>query len=149
MRGREHERLRIFVGRWHTEGKITAPGEPAARIDSQDVYEWLPGQYFVVHRWDSRIGHDTAAGIEILGVDRGTGNYCTHFFDNGGNAGSEQLTVLENTWTWLGKDVMGAKWHRCISVLSHDGRTMTARHERSENGDTWSPWMDVTLRRID
>ena len=149
MRGAHHERLGIFVGRWHTQGKTTGPEGPAAVIDSEDTYQWLPGQYFVEHRWDSRIGNDRAAGLEIIGHDPGTGDYVTHFFDNGGGSGSEQLTVLENTWTWLGKGVMGAKWHRCTSVLAADGRSMAARHERSENGVSWTPWMDVTLRRID
>ena len=146
MRGPEHERLKVFVGNWHTQGKVTAPGEPAAAIDSEDVYEWLPGEFFVVHRWNSRIGNTTAAGLEIIGHDPGTGSYRTHFFDNGGGSGSEQLTVIGDTWTWLGKNVMGTKWHRCTSTVS-DGNTMTARHERSENGVDWTPWMDVTLRR--
>jgi hypothetical protein len=147
MRGPQHERLEDFIGRWHTQGKMTAPGQPADAIDSLDTYEWLPGKYFVLHRWDSRIGKTAAAGIEIIAVDDRAGGYRTHFFDNGGGSGSEQLTVAGQTWTWLGQDVMGTKWHRCTSTLSDDGHTMTAQHERSENGVDWEPWMEVTLRR--
>jgi hypothetical protein len=53
----------------------------------------------------------------------------------------------DRTWTWLGRQVMGSDWHRCTSVLSGDGHTMRATHERSNDGDTWIPWMEVTLRR--
>lgn len=55
---------------------------------------------------------------------------------------------MAQTWTWLGQDVMGVKWHRCVSIVSDDGNTMTARHEKSDDGVTWMPWMDVTLRRL-
>ena len=147
MRGPQHERLQDFIGRWHTQGKMTAPGEPADAIHSLDTYEWLPGKYFVLHRWDSRIGKETAAGVEIIGVDDQAGGYRTYFFDNGGGSGSEQLTVLGRTWTWLGQNVMGTKWHRCTSTLSDGGNTMTAQHERSENGVDWTRWMEVTLLR--
>ena len=148
MRSREPEQLSIFVGKWHTQGRITAPGEPTSQIDSSDIYEWVAEKHFVMHRWDSRIGEATASGIEMIGPDSTPGHFRTHFFDNGGNVGSETLTLSGRTWTWLGKDVMGAKFHRCTSVVSEDGDTMTARHERSEDGAAWAPWMEVTLRRI-
>jgi hypothetical protein len=147
--GKEHERLSVFVGNWRTEGQtIASPDAPSVPILSSDIYEWLPGNFFVVHRWDSTIGDVKAAGIEIIGYDAANGNYRTHFFDNDGNAGSEELTTRDHTWTWIGKQVMGAEWHRCTSVVSDDGNTMSARHERSTDGKRWSPWMDVTLRRI-
>ena len=147
--GPEHERLSVFVGKWRTEGRTIATAEsPAVPILSSDIYEWVPGNFFVVHHWDGTVGDAKAAGIEIIGYDAAAGNYRTHFFDSDGNAGSEVLTARDRWWTWLGRQVMGAEWHRCTSVVSQDGNTMTARHERSSDGKTWTPWMDVTLRRI-
>ena len=87
-------------------------------------------------------------GIEIIGYDASCDVYRTHFFDNDGNSGSEELTVRDRTWTWVGKQVMGSAWHRCTSVVSDDGNTMHAKHERSTDGKVWLPWMDVTLRRV-
>jgi hypothetical protein len=43
---------------------------------------------------------------------------------------------------------MGSEWHRCTSVVSDDGSSMRARHERSNDGKSWMPWMEVTLRRV-
>jgi hypothetical protein len=144
----DHQRLKVFVGQWRTEGQtIAATGESSLPIHSSDIYEWLPGEFFVVHRWDGTVGEAKAAGIEIIGYDAVHRNYRTHFFDNTGTAGSEELTVHDRTWTWLGKQVMGSAWHRCTSVVSDDGQTMNARHERSDDGKNWTAWMDVTLRR--
>ena len=149
-RSPEHQRLDVFIGSWRTDGATIATARaPAVPIHSSDIYEWLPGDYFVVHRWSGQAGDAEVHGLEVIGYYRASGNYKTHFFDNDGNSGSEQLTVRDRTWTWLGRLVMGSSWHRCTSVVSEDGRTMTARHEQSADGKTWTPWMDVTLRRED
>ena len=145
---REHQRLEVFIGRWRTEGTTIANDKaPAVAVQSSDGYEWLPGGHFVVHRWSGRVGEAEVHGLEVIGYDRESGKYKTHFFDNDGNTGTEELTVHDRTWTWLGQQVMGSSWHRCTSVVSDDRNTMTARHEQSPDGKTWTHWMDVTLRR--
>jgi hypothetical protein len=147
--GPAHQQLHAFLGTWKTEGRTVAGGgTPAVSIESNDEYELMPGGFFVVHRWDGRVGSTEVHGIEIIGYDAASGAYRTHFFDNDGNAGSEELTVRDRTWTWVGKQVMGSDWHRCTSVVSEDGNTMRAKHERSTDGKVWLPWMDVTLRRV-
>ena len=146
--GPQHQQLSVFVGKWRTEGQtIASAGGPSVAIQSSDVYTWLRGGFFVEHRWEGRVGDDEVAGLEVIGYDEKGGAYRTHFFDNTGTAGSEALALRDRTWTWLGRQVMGSEWHRCKSVVSDDGNTMTARHERSADGTTWTPWMDVTLRR--
>jgi uncharacterized protein DUF1579 len=146
----EHQRLEVFLGRWRTEGQTIADGgAKPLPVHSSDVYEWLPGGHFVVHRWDGQVGNAEVHGLEIIGVDKSSGAYRTHFFDNDGNSGSEELSVRDRTWVWLGRSVMGSDWHRCTSIVSSDSRSMAARHERSTDGKTWTPWMEVTLRRED
>ncbi len=112
-----------------------------------DTYEWLPGGFFLLHHIDGRVGDDEVKGIEIIGYDAASRTYRTHFFDSRGNTGTEELTVRDNIWTWAGSGVMGEKAHRCTSVLSDDGHTFTAHHERSSDGSNWSPWMDVKLTK--
>jgi hypothetical protein len=147
--GPAHQRLRAFLGTWKTEGQTVADGgTPAVSIESNDEYELMPGGFFVVHRWHGHVGNADVHGIEIIGYDAQRDAYRTHFFDNDGNSGSEELTVRDRTWTWVGKQVMGSDWHRCTSIVSDDGNTMRAKHERSTDGKTWRPWMDVTLRRV-
>jgi hypothetical protein len=146
--GPEHQRLNVFFGKWNTEGQTLGDGSAAAPIRSSDEYEWLPGGFFLLHRWDGHVGETEVHGIEIIGYDSTRGAYHTHFFDSDGNSGSEDLSVRDRTWTWVGRQVMGSEWHRCTSVVSDDGGTMRARHERSDDGVSWEPWMDVTLQRV-
>jgi len=147
-RSDEHRALAAFVGDWKTAGHLrTEDGGVGKPISSVDIYEWLPGGFFVAHRWESQVGDSTAAGLEIIGYDAAARTYRTHFFDKEGGSGSEELTRQGNTWTWRGTNVMGTAHHRCISTLEDDGRKFVARHERSEDGVRWTPWMDVTLTR--
>jgi hypothetical protein len=143
--GAPERRLAAFVGRWRTRGRTTDGTD--VEIDCRDEYRWLPGGFFVVHRWNGRVGSQRVHGLEVIGHDAKARAYRTRFFDGGGAEGTERMTVRGRTWTWLGRGVMGAAWHRCVSVLTADGRRFVARHERSANGRTWSPWMIVTLTR--
>jgi Protein of unknown function (DUF1579) len=142
----ENARLNVFVGRWHTTGAVVA-GPPAATIDAIDTYEWLPGGYALIHHADSTVGEDHIRAIEIIGYDPARRAYFGPFFDDQGGAGWEEIRVDGATWTWRGEHVLGVRHHRATAVVSADGNTISARHERSGDGVNWEPWMDVTLTR--
>lgn len=143
-----HKKLGVFLGKWHTTGNVAADqSTAAATVDSIDTYEWYPGEFFLVHHADSRVGEDTVRSLEIIGFDQERQYYVATFFDSAGGSGVEELRQEGGTWTWRGSNVMGVNEHRCIAVVSKDGNTINARHEKSEDGVRWVPWMDVTLTR--
>lgn len=46
-----------FVGIWNTEGQIKAgDGAEEQRLVATNIYEWLPGKAFLLHRVDARLG---------------------------------------------------------------------------------------------
>jgi hypothetical protein len=144
----EHRKLGVFLGRWHTTGEVAATdGTPAARVDALDTYTWYPGEFFLVHDADGKVGDDAINSLEIIGFDPERRCYVASFFDSTGGSGEEEIRVEGNTWTWRGSNVMGVREHRCIAVVSQDGRTVNARHEKSDDGATWALWMDVTLQK--
>jgi hypothetical protein len=139
----ELERLNVFIGRWLTEGETVAePGAPPTSIVASDIYQWAPGGHFVTHPAYGRLGSVPVGGLEVIGYDPSTGQFQTHFFDHEGNTAHETLSFGDGVWTWQGSRV------RCRGVFSDNGRTLTAHHERSENGQDWKPSMTVTLRKI-
>jgi len=83
-----------------------------------------------MHPAYGRIGPVDVGGLEVIGYDGETGQYRTYFFDSQGTTTTETLTYQDGTWTWQGGHV------RCTGVFTDDGRTHTARHERSDDGGT-------------
>ena len=146
--GPEHLALGVFIGRWRTLGDVAASAStPATKVDSIDTYEWYPGEFFLIHHADSKVGEDRIRSLEVIGFDPARQHYLASFFDSTGGSGIEELRRDGATWTWRGSNVMGVKQHRCVAVVSDDQRTIRARHEKSEDGKNWAPWIDVTLTK--
>jgi hypothetical protein len=143
-RGPEHELLDLFIGKWITEGRTVAgAGAPAVDIVASDVYEWMPGGFFVLHTAYGRIGTIEVGGTEIIGYDTASKSYRSHFFDSQGNITTDELTVHDGTWTWRGENT------RTTATLSDDGKTQTAQHERTDDGVNWEASMEVTLTKVE
>jgi hypothetical protein len=139
----EHDVMKSLIGKWITAGEtIPTDGEPALKIHASDIYEWVAGAFFVVHTAYGRIGDSDVGGLELIGYDPETKKYRTHFFDSQGNISNQDLTFSDGTWTWSGEHA------RATGTLSDDGQTMPTRHEWSDDGVTWRPSMDVTLRKV-
>lgn len=137
------KRLEALIGRWRTEGQTVAgPSEAAVRIAGTDTYEWLGGGFFVVHRVDVRFGDDHVEAIEVIGYDAASRTYPTHAFDSQGAATTYHLRERDGTWTISGEN------ERSTLVPAADGVTMRASWERSDDGRTWRPWMEIRLARV-
>ena len=135
----EHKRLALFLGKWNAEGR-TNDGR-VVKIQAVDTYEWLPGEYFLMHCTDARVGDDEYKSTEIVGYDAESKTYPMRFFDSWGQTGTYEATVDGNTWTYIGET------GRATVMVSDDGNSMTAHWEMSENGTDWQPWMDLNLTR--
>ena len=142
--GPEHKRLDAFVGTWHTEGEIRASSSgPAARVHATDVYEWLPGGFFLIHRWDAHMPDGDTQGIEIIGYDGASSTYPMHSFDSQGNAGVMQASVEGDTWRFTGEAL------RFTGGFHDEGNTFAGVWEqRSGDGPDWLPWMDIKLTKV-
>ena len=104
--GPAHARLEVFIGKWINEGEtIAAPGAPAAKIVTSDVYEWIPGRFSVLHTAYGRIGDLDVGGVEILGYDAKSGNYTSHFFDSQGHVSVDELIYDQGRWIWSGERI--------------------------------------------
>jgi hypothetical protein len=59
------QRLGALVGRWRSEGHVEA--DVPVPITGTDIYEWLPGGFFLVHRVDVVIGQQPVQALELIG----------------------------------------------------------------------------------
>jgi hypothetical protein len=141
--GSEHKLLEVFIGKWINEGHTVASVDaPSVKILTSDVYEWMPGGFFVLHTAYGRIGDSDVGGVEIIGYDAATKIYRTHFFDSQGNISSQELTEDLGVWKWRGEST------RCTAVFTDQGKTQTAHHERLDEQGNWVPSMEVTLTKV-
>ncbi len=139
--------LNVFIGKWITQGQTIASADtPAVDINAIDIYEWVPGEFFVLHTAYGRIGNLAGGGVEIIGYDAANKKYISHYFDSQGNIVISEYTKDNGIWTSEGD--WAEKGHRGTAEFSEDGNTMVSHHYRSEDGVNWIPSMDVTLTKV-
>ena len=142
-RSPELECLNIFIGKWMNEGyTLDTAKTPSIKITTSDIYEWLPGKFFVLHTAYGRIGDTDVGGVEILGYDPTTNQYFSRFFDSGGNIHEASLTADGDSWTWKGKST------GCTAVFSENSKVQTAHHVRLDENGNWVPSMEVVLTKV-
>jgi hypothetical protein len=137
--GPEHQRLAAFVGTWNSEGQAQeSPYGPAGKLSSVDTFEWLPGQFFLSHKWSVKQGSAQFEGLEIMGFDARNKAYTSRLFDSMGNSGTFRARVQGNAWTWTGdSDVAGKPMkERCTTVFVR-ADVFTNKCEYSTDGVKW------------
>src|ERR1700678_935703 len=67
VRDGRHQALAVLIGNWINEGAtIAADGIDSVPIRTSDVYEWVPGGFFVVHTAFGKIGETSVGGVSII-----------------------------------------------------------------------------------
>jgi hypothetical protein len=106
------------------------------------------------------VGDQPVQAIEIIGEhDPSTDSFTARAFDNEGHVTVMRASVDEDgVWRFTGgADVASAAQPtaadprgavRSTLTVRADGTGMTARWERSDDGATWQPWMDMTFTRM-
>jgi hypothetical protein len=82
----------------------------------------------------------SVGGVEIIGVDGE--EYQSTFHDSFGNVHRSRMEIEGNVLRWTGDRT------RSTVTMTDGGLTQVARHESSPDGVTWTPSMDVTLRKV-
>ena len=110
--GPEHKKMETFVGTWSYEGdaKKTVFG-PAGKVTGTDVYEMLPGGFYLQHRYDEKNPLGNMKGTEIWAYDPVKKVYTNNYFNSTGEWGSGTFTINGNTWAFTG------------SAITYDGKT--------------------------
>jgi hypothetical protein len=151
-----NKRLSAIVGRWNTSGYVI--GDPQVPVEGTDVYELLPGGYFLVHHVDVTVGEQRVRAIEIIGEPNSESDaFLARSFDSEGNFETMKLRIDDDGVFHFsgGGDIAPAAQPgdastmqvRSTLTVSDDRASMKAFWERSEDGINWQPWMDMTFTR--
>jgi hypothetical protein len=140
--------LAPFVGEW----TILAAFEnaPPADIGARVSFEWLPGERFLIERWEVPIP-EAPDGIALIGADpKREGSYLQHYFDSRGVARIYKMSVEDGVWKlWRDEpDFSPLDFSQRFSgTFSADGETIAGRWEICHDGMTWEHDFDLTYTR--
>jgi Protein of unknown function (DUF1579) len=139
--GAEQKKLEGFVGTWAYEGESKqSPFSPAGKVIGTDVFEMLPGGFFLTHHWDEKNPIGSVKGVEIWAYDAVKKSYTFNYYTSVGEMGSGPITVSGNAWTssTAGVTFDGKQaWSRCVTTFA-GAMTFTMKCDASTDGKTWS-----------
>ena len=103
---------------------------------SDESYQWLPGSFFVMHRWNAQMGKHDFKGAEIMGYDEAEGGYFTRMFDNAGHHPDYAASVDGDVWSFTEAQT------RATVTVQDGGDKMTFNWEWKNGGRKWLPLCD-------
>ena len=142
------EALTPLVGEW----RLVATFKDMPPVDSgaQATFEWLPGERFLIQRWEVPIP-EAPDGIAIIGADPAHGGrYLQHYFDTRGVARVYTMRLENGVWE-LRRDAADFSpldfAQRYTGTFSDDGKTIVGAWEICHDGTTWEHDFDLTYTR--
>ena len=140
--------LEPLVGEWILLAAFdeTPPADIGARVR----FEWLPGERFLIQRWEVPIP-EAPDGIAMIGADpENDGQYLQHYFDTRGVARVYRMSFEGGVWK-LDRDEPDFSpldfAQRYTGTLSDDVRTIAGRWEICHDGKTWEHDFDLTYTK--
>lgn len=142
------EALKPLVGEWRLAA--TFKDIPPADVGARVSFEWLPGERFLIQRWEVPIP-EAPDGIAIIGPDgEREGNYLQHYFDSRGVARVYKMSLENRVWKlWRDEaDFSPLDFsQRYTGTFSDDGKTIAGAWEICHDGKTWEHDFDLTYTR--
>jgi hypothetical protein len=143
LKAEELKQLRKFVGRWNTSGVVRSSGNtPGEVVSGIDTYEWLPGDYFLLHKADVSIGKEKNETYEIIGFDSKIGKFTMQHYDNKGSTGLMLAECNGDNWEFVGDDL------RFIGGFKNQDNEFSGIWEQKIE-EKWKSFMDITLIKVD
>jgi hypothetical protein len=149
-RAAPHERMKVFIGNWHAERDSYAAGQtkqnPRGSPEkwlSDETVEWLPGQFFVMQRWDAMTGANAFQGTAIISWDATHQHYMTRSYENHGFVRDYLTRVDDQIWTFTGDT------ERARVEFTNGGTTQKIAWEWRQHGEDWLPLCDRVAKRME
>ena len=141
--------LDLFVGEWSMVAGFDQAPTPAG--DARVVFEWLPGEQFLVERWQVPVPA-APDGIAVIGLDPSDeGRYLQHYFDSRGVARVYTMTLTGDVWT-LWRDAADFSplefRQRYTATISEDRRAIAGAWEICHDGSTWEHDFDLSSEKL-
>jgi hypothetical protein len=146
--GASLEALKPLIGEWRLVP--TFKDVPPANIGARVSFEWMPGERFLIQRWEVPI-EEAPDGMAIIGPDpEREGNYLQHYFDSRGVARVYKMSFENGVWKlWRDEaDFSPLDFsQRYTGTFSDDGKTIVGAWEICHDGTTWEHDFDLSYTK--
>jgi hypothetical protein len=148
-----HDKLDVMVGHWcaedvsdsdrphEVEQATAAIAGGSEESGSEEIHEWVPDGFFLVHRWDATVGELAFKGTEIVGYEPARGDFFTRFFDQSDGRRECRASADGNMLTFKEPN------SRATVALTDEGTSLDIAWEWREDGSDWLPLCDLVSRR--
>ncbi len=140
--------LDALLGEWSMEAVF--PGAPPSDLRGRAVFEWIPGERFLMLRWDVPLP-EAPDGVAIIGYEEGRQTYLQHYFDSRGVARIYEMSLADGVWR-LRRDVPDfspLSFRQRFEGRFEDGGTVIrGRWEICHDGTTWEHDFELIYRRV-
>ena len=140
--------LEAFIGEWSIE--VSLPGAPAGDIGARATFEWMPGETFLLERWQVPVP-EAPDGLAVIGYDEGRGTLLQHYFDSRGVARVYEMSLEGGVWK-LQRDSADFSPldfdQRFEGRFAEEGKTIEGRWDIRHPGGDWEKDFDMTYRRL-
>lgn len=133
-------RYAIFIGVWNTRGEILSADGTDAKLVATDSYRWGPGNKFIVHDVDARMGDAVTRSMEVMGYDARRKRHFARSFDDQGATDTFDIDLTRRAWTIVGATM------RFHGAFDRAGDILSGTWERKAKS-RWTPWMTIELVR--
>jgi hypothetical protein len=146
--GESLQALAPLVGEWTMVP--TFKGVPPAQAGARVSFEWLPGERFLIERWEVPVP-EAPDGIAIIGADPAKeGSYLQHYFDSRGVARVYKMSLEGRIWKlWRDEpdfSPLGFS-QRYTGTFGDDGKTIAGAWEIRHDGKHWEHDFDLTYTK--
>lgn len=138
--------LAQFIGEWDIEiTSMSFREDPSAVERGHSLFAWLEGGAFLTQHSEISAS-DFPRSTAVMGPDEEAETYCMLYYDSRGVSRIYRMTLSGRVWT-LWRDFPGFS-QRYHGTFSEDGRSITARRERSTDGSNWERDFDLTYTKV-
>jgi hypothetical protein len=139
------EALEPLVGEWIIT--VDFGGAPSGDIGARMRFDWLPGERFLIQRWEVPVP-EAPDGIAVIGADpEREGGFLQHYFDSRGVARVYKMSFDDGVWKlWRDRpDFSPLDFSQRFSgTFGTDGKSIAGRWEICHDGTTWEHDFDIS-----
>ena len=140
--------MEALLGEWSIE--VSLPGAPEGDVGARVTFEWLPGEKFLLQRWQIPVP-EAPDGLAVIGYDEGRGTLLQHYFDSRGVARVYEMTLADGVWTLTRERPDFSPFdfaQRYEGRFTDDGGAIEGRWDIRHEGEDWRKDFDITYRRL-